>query len=96
MKQIRYVTIAAAGADNPRNDTASVVRAADGRLMAAWHKFRGSLEIGRDFGVARIYAKTSADGGQRWGDERLLVDVAPGDLNVQAPALCRLCSGEML
>ena len=94
--QIRYVTIAEAGADNPRNDTASVVEFPDGRLMVAWHKYGASAAKGSDFGVARIYAKDSLDGGLTWARERMLVDVAPGDLNVQAPALCLMPSGEVL
>jgi sialidase-1 len=96
MEQIQYVTMAAAGPGNPRNDTASVAELPDGPLMVVWHKYSDSEEKGSDFGVARIYAKTSADGGVTWADERMLVDVAPGDVNVQAPALCLLPSGELL
>ena len=95
-EHIQYVTIAEAGADNPRNDTASIVEFPDGRLMVVWHKYSASPEKGGDFGVARIYAKNSLDGGLTWQGERMLVDAAPGDVNVQAPALCLLPSGEIL
>jgi sialidase-1 len=40
--------------------------------------------------------KQSNDRGQTWRDARQIVDVARGDLNVQAPALLRLSSGEIL
>jgi sialidase-1 len=93
---IRNVEIAKAGPDNPRNDTASVLERRDGSLMVVWHKYSASEIAGSDFGVCRIFSKTSRDGGLTWGQERLLVDVEKGDLNVQAPALCHLRSGDVL
>src|SRR5579859_4651545 len=93
---IRTVEIAKAGPDNPRNDTASVIEQRGGSLMVVWHKYSASEIAGSDFGVCRIFSKISRDGGLTWGQERLLVDVEKGDLNVQAPALCRLRSGDVL
>jgi sialidase-1 len=93
---IKYSTVAEAGPDNPRNDTASVLELKNGALMVVWHKFAASELSGSDFGISRIYAKYSYDQGITWRDERLLVDVVPGDLNVQAPALCHLPTGEIL
>lgn len=93
---IRYCTVAEAGPDNPRNDTASVVELKDGRLLLAWHKYEDSFEGGSDFGLCRIHAKISRDDGITWGEERMLVDVEPGDHNVQAPGLTRLPSGELM
>src|SRR5690606_20141286 len=40
-----------------------------------------------------IYLKRSADRGQTWDAGTLAVDRVPGDLNVQAPALCMLPGG---
>ena len=50
-----------------------------------------------DFGTVEIASRTSADGGRTWGDEWILVrpDLAE-DLSVQAPALRRLESGDLL
>ncbi|WP_227011526.1 sialidase family protein [Paenibacillus lutimineralis] len=93
---IRYCTVAEAGPDNPRNDTASVVQLKDGRLLLAWHKYEDNIEGGSDFGLCRIHAKISRDDGITWGEETLLVDVEPGDHNVQAPGLTRLPSGELM
>ena len=95
-RRVRNVVIAKAGPENPRNDTASILERRDGSLMVVWHKYSASEIAGSDFGVCRIFTKTSRDGGLTWGEERMLVDVAPGDLNVQAPALCRLRSGDVL
>src|SRR5438445_1844446 len=81
---VRNVEIAKAGPVNPRNDTASVLERRDGSLMAVWHKYSASEIAGSDFGVCRIFSKISRDGGLTWSQERLLVDVEPGDLNVQA------------
>src|SRR5438132_128746 len=94
--RFRHVVIAKASADNPRNDTASVLERRDGSLIVVWHKYAATEASGSDFGVCRIFSKISRDGGLTWGEERMLVDAAPGDLNVQAPALCRLPSGDML
>jgi sialidase-1 len=94
--EIQYVMIAPIGADNPRNDTASVVELPDRRLLAVWHKYTAGPKGSSDFGDCRIYSKTSSDGGLTWHDERMLIDIEPGNLNVQAPALCLLPSGELL
>lgn len=94
LSTIKYTTIAAASANNPRNDTASVVEMGDGSLLAVWHKYDGS--DGSDFDLCRIYAKTSYDGGVTWKRERLLIDNHRDDHNVQAPGLCLLPGGELL
>ncbi len=94
----RIVVVARAGPGNPRNDTASVVELPTGELLLAWHKFgAGDNRMpGGDFAPSRIFCKTSRDGGLTWEDERMLVDLAPGDINVQAPAFRLLPSGELL
>ncbi|RAV16114.1 sialidase family protein [Paenibacillus contaminans] len=94
--KIKHVLAAEAGAGNPRNDTAGIVELKDGRLLLVWHKYEDGAEGGSDFGLCRIYAKRSKDGGVSWGDEALLVDVRPGDHNVQAPGISRLPSGDLL
>lgn len=95
-QRIRYSTIAKSGPANPRNDTASVVELTDGRLLVAWHKYQASADPGHDLARCRIHTKTSADRGVTWDDERMIVDAAPGDRNVQAPALVRLPAGGLL
>jgi sialidase-1 len=64
--------------------------------MVVWHKYRDSSEGGSDFGDCSIYSKTSENEGLTWGNERQIVPLCPGDLNVQAPALCYLPNGELL
>ncbi len=93
---IRCVFIAKASNVNPRNDTATVVELPGGKLLVAWHKYAASPAGGNDFGEARIFSRTSMDGGLTWENERMLVDIAEGDILVHAPALCRLPSGELL
>src|SRR5690554_2962466 len=90
------ITIAAAGEDTPRNDTASLVELPDGVCLVAWQRYRASPTAGHDTGVAQIYLKRSADRGQTWDAGTLAVDCVPGDLNVQAPALCMLPGGWLL
>ena len=96
MSEIRYSTIAKSGPTNPRNDTASVVELSDGELLALWHKYEATADPGHDLARCRIHAKTSTDQGLTWGGERMIVDIAADDLNVQAPALARLPTGELL
>ncbi|MBT3272851.1 MAG: exo-alpha-sialidase [Spirochaetales bacterium] len=93
---IQYTYIARSNAESPRNDTASIAELPDSRLMAVWHKYKPGPEGPSDFGLAAIAAKHSLDGGLTWKDERILVDVEEGDINVQAPARCLLPTGELL
>jgi len=91
-----HTVIEQAGPETPRADTASVVELPDKRLLVVYHKYEPGKDGGHDRGRCRIWARTSTDGGRTWVDPRMLVDIAPGDMNVQAPALLRLPSGEML
>jgi sialidase-1 len=93
---IRHVMIEAANAQTPRSDTASVAELSDGRLIVVYHKYEMGKHAGHDQGICRIWSKTSRDDGKTWQQPRMLVDVAPGDMNVQAPALLRLKSGRLM
>ena len=94
---LEYSLVRAVDASCPRNDTASVAALSDGRLMIVWHKYLSNERGTSDFGTIEIASRTSADGGRTWGDERILVrpDLTE-DLSVQAPALRRLESGDLL
>ena len=93
---ISHVVIEAATAETPRSDTASIAGLSAGRLMVAYHKYERGKHHGHDHGKCRIWSKISNDGGGTWRQPRMLVDVADGDMNVQAPALLRLKSGRLL
>jgi sialidase-1 len=93
---IRFAVIEKATPDMPRADTASVCEISPGKLMVVYHKYQPSKLAGNDFGVCNIWSKTSQDGGLTWGDGRMIVDNAPGDVNVQAPALLKLSTGDVL
>ena len=80
----------------PRSDTASIAQLSDGRLMVVYHKYEKGKNAGHDHGFCRIWSKTSSDGGVTWKNPRMLVDVAKGDMNVQAPGLLRTKSGRLL
>lgn len=93
---LTYAIVRSSGPDSPRNDTASVARLANGHLMVVWHKYRATGRGTSDFGRADIAAKISRDGGRTWEAERRLIEAAPDDNNVQAPALRKLCNGDLL
>lgn len=93
---VQHSVIEPAGAQTPRADTASVVELPGGKLLVAYHKYEPGKDAGHDQGRCRIWMRNSSDAGRTWIDPRMLVDIAPGDMNVQAPALLRLPSGELL
>ena len=93
---MRHTVIERATPEMPRADTASIAELDDGRLMVVYHKYVRGKHAGHDHGKCDIWSKTSSDGGLTWGDGRMLVDTAAGDMNVQAPALLKLRSGELL
>jgi sialidase-1 len=64
--------------------------------MVVWHKYRATERGTSDFGRCDIYTKISRDDGRSWESERLLLEADPADNNVQAPALRRLQSGDLL
>lgn len=93
---IQHVVIEPATADTPRSDTASIARLDDDRIMVVYHKYESGDRSGHDHGVCRIWSKESEDDGRTWKRPRMLVDVAEGDMNVQAPALLRTREGKHL
>ena len=93
--KIRHVDIEPATKDTPRSDTASIARISDDRIMVVYHKYESGERSGHDHGICRIWSKVSDDWGQTWHGPRMLVDVANGDMNVQAPALLNT-SGSVL
>ena len=84
------VTIAKADDTLVRHSEGSAVELKDGRLLLVWQEFRKGTKGDSDFFPARLVAKTSEDGGRTWGGYRVLVEIAPGDLNVYSPSLLRL------
>ena len=93
--EIRHITIERATAETPRSDTAAIAPLSDGRLMIVYHKYHHGKEAGRDHGLCTIWSKISSDQGRTWHTPRKLIDVAEGDMNVQAPALLRTRDGEL-
>ena len=94
-EQITRTVVRECSPERPRSDTASMVELPSGLLLCAYHSYSPGPDGGGDFGAARIYVKESADGGVTWENERLLVDVDPGDLNVMCPCLA-LVEGRLL
>ncbi|MDA9857569.1 glycoside hydrolase [Rubripirellula sp.] len=94
--KIQHVVIEEATKETPRSDTASIAQLGNGRLMVVYHKYEGGVRGGHDHGTCRIWSKVSDDDGKTWGQTRMLVDVANGDMNVQAPALLQTKSGHLL
>jgi hypothetical protein len=94
--RIQHVVIEPATMDTPRSDTASIAQLPDDQIMVVYHKYESGEGGGHDHGICRIWSKVSDDYGKTWHHPRMLVDVAKGDMNVQAPALLRTKAGDLL
>jgi sialidase-1 len=75
-----------ANQEHPRYSEGSVARLADGSLLYATTEFAGSAS---DFAAAQIVARISSDGGQTWGQQRVLQENV-GRNNVMSASLARL------
>ncbi len=71
---------------NPRYTEGSVIALTDGSLLIATTEF---MDSDSDFAKARIVGRHSADGGQTWGDKRVL-QKNTGGLNVMSVTLRRI------
>ena len=92
----KIVTIAEATAEYPRHSEGSILERADGSLLIAWQEYTQSERGSEDNAPSRIAAMTSRDGGETWGEHRVLVEPDPGDVNVYSPNFLRLPDGEVL
>jgi sialidase-1 len=93
--EFEHTLIQQAGPDNQRNNCAMMAELSDGRLMVVWNKSVAGVG-GADYDEQQIWSMDSKDNGKTWANPRKLVDSAPGDLNVQAPTLLKLQSGELI
>ena len=93
---IQHVVIEPATKDTPRSDTASIAQLPNDQLMVVYHKYESGQRSGHDHGTCRIWSKVSDDFGKTWHQPRMLIDVAEGDMNVQAPALLNTKANDLL
>jgi sialidase-1 len=83
-------TILQADEAHPRHSEASAAQLRGGALLLVWSEFEGT----HDNNGSRIAGIVSRDGGQTWGERRVLVGNGAG-LNVMSPALRRLPDGAL-
>lgn len=88
------MVIEPATAEFPRSDTAAMIQLEDGTLVIVYQKSIGGNA--HDGGYKQIWSQTSSDGGNTWGNGRMLVDAAEGDIYAAAPSIVRLKSGAIL
>lgn len=93
---IKFVGIAEATAEHPRNDSASIVELEDGELFAVWIEMHRSDLGGHDQAPSSIASMRSGDGGFTWHSHTIEVAPGSGDLNVYNPSLILLPNGELL
>lgn len=93
---IEYLTIAAASAAHPRNDSASIVELEGGELFVVWIEMHASSFGGNDEAPSSIASMRSNDGGMTWHDRRIEVAPGEGDRSVYNPSLVVLPDGDLL
>jgi len=80
-----------------RNDGGSIVELKDGRLLIAYSEYYGPpyrWDLDDDFWAARIVGRFSDDLGRTWG-ERFVIQENDAEINILAPSLLRLQTGEL-
>lgn len=77
---------------NPRNSEGAFITLADGRILFAWSRYTGESWL--DHAQADIAGRISADGGETWGPEQILVR-NEGRCNVMSVTLLRLQDGRI-
>lgn len=95
-KHIRYVDIASASPEHPRNDSASVVELPDGALLMVHNQMQPSAFGGNDRAPSWIVSRRSTDGGLSWSSARVEVKPAAGEHSIFNPSLHVLETGEIL
>ncbi|MCE9589789.1 MAG: glycoside hydrolase [Planctomycetes bacterium] len=90
------VTIAHASDAHPRHSEATFVERGDGSILVCWQEYLPGPAGGEDDGNNRLASMVSHDGGLTWGEHRVLVETAPGDVNVYSPSFLRHPDGSIL
>ncbi len=90
------VVVKQATAEFPRHSEPALLERRDGSLYVVWQEYLGSQAGGEDNAPSRLSAMTSRDDGRTWVDPRVLVERAPGDVNVYSPNLVSLPNGDWL
>jgi len=93
---IQFATIEESSKEFPRLDSGVVEEIAPGHLLLAYNRYYPSKKHGSDFWKCNVWMKESTDGGETWTDQREVLTTHEGDLNIQAPAMCSLPSGDIL
>ena len=85
--------IAPSGSGNERNSEADILPLQDGSLLVAWSDYYSNNSS--DWGLARISAMISRDGGRSWG-KKFIFQENIAKLSVAQPSFLRLPSGKVL
>lgn len=87
------VTVASTTPEYTRKSEGDVIELDDGRLLLVYMEFSGD---GSDFAKTRLVSQESADGGQTWGEHRVITETSSGDMNVYSPNLIQAKDGSIL
>lgn len=77
--------------EQPRNSEGDLIELADGRLCLIYTRFRGGTS---DHAAADLAMRVSADGGQTWSEDQIVVP-HEGGKNVMSVSLLRLADGRI-
>lgn len=86
-------TIELATLSHIRNDQSSIIRLANGDLIAAYSRFDASF---LDTEPSRVYASRSTDNGLTWGTPFMLQDIIGSNIGSYIPSLYKKSDGNIL
>jgi hypothetical protein len=96
----RHIADIAPGPGNPRNSEGAFIGLRDGGILFVYSRYLG--EGYRDFSYAGLAARVSADQGETWSEDRVLVrpeehaGLVPGQpSNVMSVSLLRMANGDI-
>lgn len=94
-KDISVSIVRKADTMHPRHSEASILTRKNGDLLLVWQRFEKSVHGSGDQAPSTIPMISSADGGDTWREEGVLVEQQDDCVNVYSPNLIRLLCGDI-
>lgn len=94
VKPAKEILLIGTSDTNPRNGEGSFIKLLNGNIMFGYTEFSGNDSCDDD-AHAQIVAITSKDGGNTWGDKRVLFTKPEGSQNIMSLSFLRMHNGDL-
>lgn len=94
VKPAKEILLIGTSDTNPRNGEGSFIKLLNGNIMFGYTEFSGNDSCDDD-AHAQIVAITSADGGNTWGNKRVLFTKPDGSQNIMSLSFLRMHNGDL-